>query len=109
MNRDEYTDQLAGQILKEASEEIESSPLAKTASEEQIGGAVAEKIAEVFQTAAGIYKQAEEVAGAADEQEADARAVLEDAGIDPDAVIAAATEAAAAEIEDQQDEETDEE
>lgn len=101
MNREQYVDGLAEEIIKAASEEVNESPLAKYASESQFDEAVVEKIAGVFESAATIYKQAEEVAEEAAAQEDDARAVLEANGIDPDAVIAAAEEAAVAEMEDQ--------
>ena len=111
MNRNQYVEGLANEILKAAAEELSESPLIKTASEEQINDALAEKIASVYDTAAAIYKQAEEVAVAADGQEADARAILEANGIDPDAVIAAAEEAAVEEMQHQEHEdgESDEE
>lgn len=108
MNRNQYVEGLANEILKAAAEELSESPLIKTASEEQINDALAEKIASVYDTAAAIYKQAEEVAVAADGQEADARAILEANGIDPDAVIAAAEEAAVEEMQHQEDDDEDE-
>ena len=103
MNREQTVNQMAEEILKTAAEEVNNSPFVKTASEEDYEEAVVEKIAGIYESAAAIYKQAEETAVAAAEQEAAAREALVENGIDPDAVIAAAEEAAVAEIEDQKD------
>ena len=108
MNYEKIVIDVADDMLKTAAEEILDSPLAKTASEEDKLDAVAEKIAGYCDEAAELYKQAEEVADAAEDQEAIARAALEEQGIDPDVVIEAAQEAAleaaADEIEDNEEE-----
>lgn len=109
MNRTDIVYAVADDMLKTAAEEILDSPLAKTASEEDINDAVAEKVAGYCYDAAALYKQAEEEAEAAEDQEEVAREALIEQGIDPDAVIEAAQEAAIEAAADQlEDDEEDE-
>ena len=108
MNYENIVRSVADDMLKTAAEEILDSPLAKIASEEDKMDAIAEKLAGYCDEAAEIYKQAEEVAEAAEDQEELAREALEEQGIDPDVVIEAAQEAAleaaADELEDEDEE-----
>lgn len=97
MDRAEYVEKLASEIIEAASEEILDSPFAKQASEEQFEEVLVEKIAGVFDSAAAIYHQAAEVAESADEQIKEAAATLESYGYDPDEVVAGFMEAADAE------------